>query len=69
MKKILAILLAVLLIASMAVPAYAATPKMKVPDVPQVSRIKFDVKIELPGDFWSNWFKDHPINIKLPAGN
>jgi hypothetical protein len=58
-------LLAVMLIASMTVPAYAATPALKIPSVPQISNIKFNVKIELPDDFWTNWFKEHPLNIKL----
>lgn len=62
MKKILAIILAVMLIASMVIPAYAVTPSFKVPEVPQISKIKFDIKIELPDDYWSNWFKEHPIN-------
>jgi hypothetical protein len=65
MKKIICIILAVMLIASMTVPVYAATPKLEIPDVPQISKIKFDIKIELPDDFWSNWFKEHPLNIKL----
>ena len=65
MKKILAMLLALLLIVSMAIPAYAVTPKLEIPDVPQISKIKFDIKIELPDDFWSNWFKEHPLNLDL----
>lgn len=64
MKKILAIILAILLIASMAVPAYAVTPSFKIPDVPQISKIKFNIKIELPEDFWDNYFKEHPVNWK-----
>lgn len=60
MKKILAILLAVMLIASMTIPAYAATPSLKVPDVPQISKIKFNVT--MGEDFWDNYFKEHPIN-------
>lgn len=46
MKKILAILLAVLLIAGMAIPAFAVTPRMNVPDMPEVSKVKFDIKLD-----------------------
>ena len=55
MKKILAFIVAVMLIASMAIPAYAVTPTFKIPDVPQISNIKFNVKFELPDDFWDNF--------------
>ena len=65
MKKILVFTLALMLIVSMTIPAYAVTPKLEIPDVPQISKIKFDIKIELPDDFWTNWFKEHPLNIKL----
>jgi hypothetical protein len=27
---------------------------MEIPDVPQISKIKFNVKIEMPDDFWDN---------------
>lgn len=62
MRKIIAFILAVMLIASMTIPAYAVTPSYKL-DVPQISKIKLDIKIELPDDFWDNWFKDHPIGV------
>ena len=62
MKKILCALLA-LLIMAMAVPAYAVTPSLEVPDMPDVSKIKFDFKIELPDDFWTRWFEEHPITV------
>jgi len=64
MRKIIAFILAVMLIVSMAIPAYAVTPSYKL-DVPQISKIKFDIKIELPDDFWDNWFKEHPLNLDL----
>lgn len=65
MKKILIFVLTVMVVASMAIPAYAVTPSLGVPDVPQISKIKFDVKIDLPDEFWSNWFKEHPLNLDL----
>lgn len=45
MKKIIAILLALLLILSMAIPVAAVTPKLDIPKVPQISKIKFEVKL------------------------
>ena len=61
MKKILTLALAVLLICTMAVPAFAATPELDVPDVPQVSKIEF--KISLGDDFWDRYWETHPIKI------
>ena len=63
MRKILAFCLAILLILSMAVPAFAVTPKLKVPNVPQISKIQIKptIQIKLSDDFWDNWFKEHPI--------
>lgn len=46
MRKIIAILLAVMLVVAMAVPASACTPKLKIPKVPQISGIKFEVKLD-----------------------
>lgn len=72
MKKILAILLAVLLIMAMAVPAYAVTPKYEFPDLPEIPDISDDIKIEIdiPDSFWDKWFQEHPIKLptfKLPS--
>ena len=71
MKKILAILLAVLLIACLAVPAYAVTPKYEFPDLPEIPDISDDaaewVRGWIPADFWDRWFSDHPIIFKLPS--
>ena len=55
MRKIFAFLLAVMLIASMGVPAYAVTPRLGVPNVPQISNIKFKVELKLPDNFWNNF--------------
>jgi hypothetical protein len=58
MRKIFAILLAVMLIASMAVPAFAVTPGYKIPEVPQISQIKFKIDFKLPENFWDNIISD-----------
>lgn len=61
MKKILIATMALLLIIGMAVPAHAATPGYKIPEVPQVSQIK--LKIDFGPDFWARWFEAHPIEV------
>lgn len=72
MRKIIAILLAIMLIASMAIPAYAVTPKLDIPDVPQISNIKLDVKLDADmekalGDYIAEWIKKIDFSkINLP---
>jgi len=63
MKKLVAIILALMLIASMAIPAYAVTPTLNIPDVPQISNIKFDVDVKVSQGFWDRWFADHPVKF------
>ena len=41
MRKIIAGILAIMLVASMTVSAYAVTPKLKVPAMPKVPKITF----------------------------
>lgn len=60
MKKIVCILFALMLIVSTAVPAFAATPRLEIPDIPEFSGIRFDIKFELPDNFWD----DFKINWK-----
>ena len=64
MRKIIAILLAVMLIASMAVSAYAVTPKWEYKPV-KLPQIKVSVKI--PDKVFTDWFKDHPISFTAPT--
>lgn len=63
MKKIICLILSLLLIMSlvmaMVVPAAAATPTLQTPSIPQVPKVK--VSVQLPDDFWSNWFATHPL--------
>ena len=74
MKKIIAILMALVLVMSMAVPAAAVTPALKIPDVPQISKI--EIQVNLDEKVYENaiqkWFAEHPIKldifrIKLPG--
>ena len=62
MKKILVFIGAVMLIASMTVTAHAATPKLDIPDI-EIPDISGSVKVELPDNFWGNYFKANPIKI------
>lgn len=62
MKKIFAILLAVMLIASMTVSAHAVTPKLDL-DLPEIPDISGSVKVEIPDTVWDNWFEEHPFKI------
>lgn len=63
MKKIIAILLSLMLVASLAVPAMAVTPSFTVPKLPDISGIKFDFKFKIPDSFWDRWFDDHPFQL------
>lgn len=66
MRKIFAILLAVMLIASLAVSAYAVTPKWEYNPV-KLPQIKVSVKI--PNKVFTDWFKEHPIRFTAPVLN
>ena len=66
MRKIFAILLAVMLIASLAVSAYAVTPKWEYNPV-KLPQIKVSVKI--PDKVFTDWFKEHPIRFTAPVLN
>lgn len=62
MRKIIAFLLAVMLVASMAIPACAATPKLKVPSI-KIPNISSSVEVKLGDGFWDNYFAKNPIKI------
>lgn len=74
MKKIICTLLALLLIIGTAVPTYAATPALKIPDMPEISSIQLNVKLDekVAENAVDKWLAAHPIKfdfskIKLPA--
>lgn len=66
MRKIFVILLALMLIASMTVSAYAVTPKWEYKPV-KLPEIKVSVKI--PDKVFADWFKEHPIRFTAPVLN
>ena len=65
MKKVICTLVAIPLALSMSGTAYAFYPTLKIPTLPTVPEIKVEVK--LPDNFWSNWFKDHPLEIDFSS--
>ena len=71
MKKIIVLALAVIMIMSMTVTAYAVTPNFKIPNVPQISNIKFDVKLDedVIENHVDKWFAEHPIKIDFSKIN
>lgn len=62
MRKIITFILALVLIVSMAVTSFAATPKWEYKPVvlPQLK-----VSIKIPDSVFDNWFKEHPLNLNL----
>ena len=66
MRKIIVFILTLTLIASMAVSAYAVTPKWEYKPV-KLPQIKVSVKI--PDKVFTDWFKDHPIRFTAPVLN
>lgn len=58
MKKIFAILLAVMLMASMTITTYAVTPPLGVPDMPEIPDISDNIEIELPDGVFDDYIPD-----------
>lgn len=67
MKKIIAILLAVMMIAAMAITVQAVTPALGAPDMPEIPDLSAGIVIELPEDFWDKWFEENPMPPMLPT--
>ena len=66
MRKLVVAVVVCLLLSCMCAPAFAATPALAVPDVPQIPTIKLNIKFEIPDSFWTNWFKNNPITLPTP---
>lgn len=64
MKKIIVFILTLALIVSMAVSAYAVTPKWEYKPV-KLPQIKVSIKI--PDKVFDDWFKEHPLNITFTS--
>ena len=61
MKKILAIITVLFIVAAIAIPTYAVTPTIKVPSV-KIPDIKVP-EIKISDSFWDKWFDEHPIVV------
>lgn len=64
MRKIIVFILTMALIVAMSVTAFAVTPKWEYKAV-KLPEIKF-TSVE---NIVSNWFKEHPLNIKIDFTN
>lgn len=62
MRKFIALILAIMLIMSMAIPAYAVTPALKIPSI-KIPNISNSVEVKQSQSFWDNYFKENPIKI------
>ena len=63
MKKIIMYLLVLVLIITMAAPAWAVTPAFKAPKLPKIPEIKTNVQVQVTEGFWARWFREHPVVI------
>lgn len=68
MRKIFAFILAIMLVMSMAISAYAATPPIKIPSI-KIPDISDSVEVKLSDNFWNNYFKENPIRIDFSKIN
>ena len=68
MRKFIALLLAVMLVLSLAVPAFAATPSLKIPHI-EIPDISGRVEVKLPQSFWDGYFVRNPFRIDFSKIN
>ena len=67
MKKIIAILLALILVLCLAVPALAVTPALPIPDMPEIPDISDDIDFGINfGGVIGDWIEEHPMPPMLP---
>ena len=65
MRKLFALILAVMISVCMAVTASAVTPTIKVPGV-KIPTVKVP-EIKVSDSFWDKYFQEHPITIPAPS--
>ena len=61
MKKIIVSILVMAIALCIAIPAYAVTPTIKVPNI-KVSITKVP-EVKISDSFWDKWFEEHPVEI------
>ena len=68
MKKIFCMFIALLMVISMAVPAYAVTPALDVPDMPEIPDLSDDVDFGIDfGSIIGGWFEENPVLPLTPT--
>lgn len=68
MKKIITISLALALVLCLATPAYAVTPKLDVPDMPEVPDISDDIDFGIDfGGIVGDWLEKNPTPPLTPT--
>ena len=69
MKRMIAIMLALLLIATLSLTVHAVTPKLNInlPEIPDITNsVRENVRDGLPNMMLENWLREHPIHITVP---
>ena len=61
MKKFFVFISTLALVLSMSVTAFAVTPPLQAPDMPEIPDISDDVKVDIPDEYWDQYFDEHPI--------
>lgn len=74
MKRIITFMLAVMIIISMTFSVCAATPAIKIPNIPQISNINFNIKLDKTvetgiNNYVKDWFTKNPISFELELDN
>lgn len=68
MQKFIVILLAVMLVVSMAIPAHAVTPDLGIPDMPEIPDISDDIDFGIDfGGIVGDWFEKNPAPPLTPT--
>ena len=62
MKKIIVSILVMAIALCIAIPAYAVTPTIKVPNI-KVSITKVP-EVKISDSFWDKWFEEHPVETR-----
>lgn len=68
MKKLIMLTLILIVILHTTVTAYAVTPTLNIPDMPEISSVKITVNLDndlenAVGNHVDNWLKNNPIDF------
>ena len=62
MKRIITFLFVLIMVFTMAVSAFAYTPKF---EYKPVALPEIKVSIKIPDKVFTDWFKEHPLDLKI----